>query len=29
MFTNEYVKTKIKYVILFKIIQRDIGKTVE
>lgn len=29
MFTNEYVKTKIKYVILFKIIQRNIGKIVE
>ena len=29
MFTNEYVKTKIKYVILFKIIQGNIGKIVE
>ena len=29
MFTNEYMKTKIKYVILFKIIQKDIGKIVE
>ena len=29
MFTNEYMKTKIKYAILFKIIQKDIGKIVE
>ena len=29
MFTNEYMKTKIKYVILFKIIQKDIGKIVD